>query len=134
MKTMTRFCAAAAAVLITLSLPSPGGSQPWTRPRFESVRVEKQIPARPFVVRDEKGQAREYREAFVVHLKGHLPPPRDMALELFVGDWKVPEYGSTEDGLYFRIYDPELRKSLKGRDLRYRLGPQELQPLGLRLP
>ena len=134
MKTMTRFSAALAVLLLALALPSSGLAQPWDRPRFHDIKVQKQTLERPAQVRDEKGQIREYREAFVVRLAGKLPPPRDMALEIFIGDWRVPEYRGDAEGLIFHIYEPELLGRLKGKPLSYRLGPEPLSPIGLKLP
>lgn len=132
MNMMTRL--SAAVLLLTLALPSSGLAQPWDRPRFHDIKVERQILEPPAQVRDAQGQLKEYREAFVVRLAGKLPPPRDMALEIFIGDWRVPEYRGDAEGITFRIYEPELLSRLKGKELSYRMGPEPLRSVGLKLP
>ena len=57
-----------------------------------------------------------------------------MALEIFIGDWRVPEYRGDAEGITFRIYEPELLGRLKGKELSYRLGPEPLRAIGLKLP
>ncbi len=57
---------------------------------------------------------------------------RALGLELYIGDYRVPEYGGTRDGLYFRIYDERLLSRLEGKEFRYRFAGPEIHHSGVR--
>jgi hypothetical protein len=90
---------------------------------YEVVQLELKKPMR---MRDAEGKEQSYDRAYLVTLKGNFPLFQGHGLELFIGDYRVPEYGSTRDGLYFRIYDQKLLVSLEGKEFRYRFGTAEV--------
>jgi len=81
---------------------------------------------------DAEGKEQKYDRAYVVTVKGTFPLNESLGFELYVGDYRVPEYGSTRDGLYFRIYDEKLLSHLEDKEFRYRFGPGELHNLDTR--
>lgn len=87
---------------------------------------------KPFVMRDREGKPQSYDRAYVVTLKGRFPADQALGMELFIGDYRVPEYGGTRDGLYFRIYDEKLLARLEGKDFRYRFATKEIHSFNIR--
>jgi hypothetical protein len=81
---------------------------------------------------DSEGKEQKYDRAYVVTVKGTFPLNESLGFELYVGDYRVPEYGSTRDGLYFRIYDEKLLSRLEDKEFRYRFGPGEVRSLDTR--
>lgn len=96
---------------------------------YEIVQLELRKPVR---LRDAEGKEQSYERAYLVTLKGTFPRDQGIGMELFIGDYRVPEYGGTKDGIYFRIYDEEILNSLEGKDFRYRIGRTEIRSLGKR--
>lgn len=90
---------------------------------YDVVQLELKKPMR---MRDAEGKEQSYDRAYVVTLKGTFPLFQGHALELFIGDYRVPEYGSTRDGLYFRIYNEKLLASLEGKEFKYKFGSAEV--------
>lgn len=81
---------------------------------------------------DTEGKEQKYDRAYVVTLKGTFPLNQALGLELFIGDYRIPEYGSTRDGLYFRIYDEKLLARLEGKEFRYRFASPEIHGFDMR--
>ena len=81
---------------------------------------------------DTEGKEQRYERAYVVTLKGTFPLNQALGFELYIGDYRIPEYGSTHDGLYFRIYDEKLLSRLEDKEFRYRFGPGEIHDLDTR--
>jgi hypothetical protein len=81
---------------------------------------------------DTEGKEQKYDRAYVVTLKGNFPLNQALGFELYVGDYRVPEYGGTHDGLYFRIYDQQLLSRLENKEFRYRFGPGKMRSLDAR--
>lgn len=101
--------------------------------KIQEVKVETKALAKSVEKRDASGQKRSYSQVTVVHLKGVFPPPMDTALDLFVGDTKIPEYGTTADGIYFKVYDPAILERHRGKELRYRFGNGPILSTGVKL-
>lgn len=97
---------------------------------YEVVQLELKKPVR---LRDAEGKEQSYDRAYLVNLKGTFPLKQALNFELFIGDYRVPEYGSTRDGLYFRIYDAKLLERLEGKEFRYRFGSPEIHSFNTRL-
>ncbi|HYL82972.1 MAG TPA: hypothetical protein VE263_01960 [Candidatus Angelobacter sp.] len=91
---------------------------------YEIVQLELKTPVR---LRDAEGKEQSYERAYLVTLKGTFPRDGGLGMELYIGDYRVPEYGGTRDGLYFRIYGEKLLDSLEGKEFRYRFGPTEIR-------
>jgi hypothetical protein len=81
---------------------------------------------------DAEGKEQKYDRAYVVTLKGTFPLNQALGLELYIGDYRIPEYGSTRDGLYFRIYDEKLLARLEGKEFRYRFGSPDIHGFDMR--
>lgn len=96
---------------------------------YEIVRLELKKPIR---LLDSEGKEQRYESAYLVTVKGTFPRNLGMGFELFIGDYRVPEYGGTRDGLYFRIYDEKLLARLEGKEFRYRFGSPEIRGLDVR--
>lgn len=94
---------------------------------YEVVQLELKKTVR---LLDHEGKEQKYDRAYVVTLKGTFPLNQAVGFELYVGDYRVPEYGSTSDGLYFRIYDEKILARLEDKEFRYRFGPGEMHNLG----
>ena len=78
---------------------------------------------------DTEGKEQKYDRAYVVTLKGTFPLNQGLGFELYIGDYRIPEFGSTRDGLYFRIYDQKVLSRLENKEFRYRFGPGEARSL-----
>lgn len=89
---------------------------------YEVAQLELKKPVR---ILDSEGKEQKYDRAYLVTLKGIFPLNQALAFELYIGDYRIPEYGSTRDGLYFRIYDEKLLSRLEDKEFRYRFGPGE---------
>ena len=87
---------------------------------------------KPVNLLDSEGKEQKYDRAYVVTLKGTFPLNQSLAFELFIGDYRVPEYGSTRNGLYFRIYDEKLLARLEGKEFRYRFASAEIHNFDIR--
>ncbi len=81
---------------------------------------------------DTEGKEQRYDRAYIVTLKGSFPLNQALGFELYIGDYRIPEYGGTHDGLYFRIYDQKLLSRLENKEFRYRFGPGEVRSLDTR--
>jgi hypothetical protein len=96
---------------------------------YEVVQLELKKSVK---LRDTEGKEQSYDRAYLVTLKGTFPLNQAIGFELFIGDYRIPEYGSTRDGLYFRIYDAKLLERLEGKDFRYRFGSPEIRSFNVR--
>ncbi|HET8926179.1 MAG TPA: hypothetical protein VFN26_24560 [Candidatus Acidoferrum sp.] len=93
---------------------------------YEIVQLELK---KPFRLRDAEGKEQSYERAYLVTIRGTFPHDQGIGMELFIGDYPVPEYGGIKDGIYFRIYDEKLLNSLEGKEFRYRIGRAEIRSL-----
>ena len=105
---------------------SQEGPSPVALYSYEIVQLELKKPVR---LRDAEGKEQSYDRAYLVTLKGTFPRDQGIGMELYIGDYRVPEYGGTKDGMYFRIYDEKLLNSLEGKEFRYRIGRAEIRSL-----
>ena len=96
---------------------------------YDIVRLELKKPVR---LRDLEGKEQTYDRAYLVTLKGTFPRNQGLGMELYIGDYRVPEYGGTRDGIYFRLYDEKLAASLEGKEFRYRFASKEIRSLNMR--
>jgi hypothetical protein len=86
---------------------------------------------KPFTKIDEKGVKRSYKKAYVVRLRGNFGEIGAIPVDIFVGDYRIPEYGGTKDGIYFKIYDDELLEKLEGKPLGYGFQGQKVETLDI---
>jgi hypothetical protein len=136
---MTRAYAMVVAVLLSVGSTGPislaqGQEGPGSASsvRLVSYQVVQLELRKSVQFRDLEGKAQNYSRAYLVTLKGTFPRNRGLGLELYIGDYRVTEYGGTHDGLYFRLYDPKLVTGLEGREFRYRFASKEIQSFGVR--
>jgi hypothetical protein len=104
------------------------GRSPAQLTSYEVVQLELKKPVK---LRDAEGKEQSYDRAYLVTLKGTFPADQAMGLELFIGDYRIPEYGGKRDGLYFRIYDAKLLERLEDKDFRYRFGSPEIRSFNM---
>ena len=117
--------------------------RPSQRPELvlRGVEVRRVALARPFTTNDLAGQKQTFRQAFFVLLTiddaGRLGS-YGASVDIFVGEYLVPETGSWAQGAYFKVYDPALLTKLAAKEFRYRvnLGKREIRSFGrmLELP
>jgi hypothetical protein len=94
----------------------PPGEGPFVLKGVEVVRTEL---ARPHTVIGAGGEKRQYTHAHVVFLEIEGLRISGPALEVFIGDYKVPEYGGWGRGIYFKVYEPALLEKLAGQEMRW---------------
>lgn len=87
---------------------------------------------RPEVRRDSAGVERSYDRVYVVHLKGDFGAPRAIPVDIWIGDYKVEEYGGTEEGIYFKVYDEGLFDRLENQPIAWGLQGQKVATVELR--
>ena len=131
MRTKTFRWLSAGAALLALALASPAAAAGPTL-RIRGVSVEKKALAKAVERPDAQGHRRAFTEVAVVEIQGDFPPPMDQSLDLFLGDDPIPEYGTSKDGIYFKVYDPALLKRFEGREIRYRVGAEKVRSTGAR--
>lgn len=82
---------------------------------------------KPIIRINEKGEMQRYTKAYVVYVKGSFGEPRAIPVEIYIGDYRVPEYGGMKDGIYFRIYEDTLLQRLEGKPFGYGYEGQKLK-------
>jgi hypothetical protein len=85
----------------------------------------------PMTVMDVHGAKRTYTKVYVVELKGEFGEPSAIPLDIFIGDYKIPEYGGSKEGIYFKIYDKKLLEQLEKKPFGYGYQNQKIKTLGL---
>jgi hypothetical protein len=125
MTTARRLVLSLAGVLLALGAAQTRGEAP----RASGERVELRgyeayhvRLAQPFTRLEANGEKRTATEAYVVRLKISRPEFWGEKIDYFVGDYRIPEYGGWAEGIYFKVYDRDLFESLRGGELRYRIG------------
>lgn len=87
--------------------------------RLDSYSIEKKALAAPQAARDAAGAERAFNAVYLVKVKGIVPTNYALPVQLFIGDVPVREYGATKDGIYFKVYDPQVLKKMHGKPFRY---------------
>lgn len=140
----TRPPLAAWVAAIGLSLLLEAGAQPSSaRPQADSaalagastlkldtLEIHRVVLDKPLVHADAGGRSRTWREAYQVRLGVAAPPAPGPALDIFLGEERVSEYGEWSRGIYFWVYDPVRLKQLDGRRIYYRFGRGPKRDLG----
>lgn len=137
MKRICRFSTALLALPLSFGAFTPARAQTESHDKlpaiqlvsYDVVRLELKKPVR---LRDSEGKEQTYDRAYLVTLKGTFPRNQGLGMELYIGDYRVPEYGGTRDGIYFRLYDEKLVASLEGKEFRYRFASKEIRSLNMR--
>ena len=50
--------------------------------------------------------------------------------DIYIGDYRVPEYGGYKNGVYFKIYDENLLRSLNDQEVSIAVAGKKKQSLG----
>lgn len=99
--------------------------------RMNSYSVERQALPAPAYANDAAGRRRLFNEVYIVHIKGSIPTFGALPVQIFIGEEPVREYGSTSDGIYFKLYDPDQFQRWNGKPIRYLIWPGTMQNSGL---
>jgi len=95
------------------------------------IELHKVKLAAPHKMRDKDQKERVFDQAWLVLLAfKNRPPVRDMRTDIYIGDYRVPEYGGYKNGVYFKIYDESLLRSLNDQDISIAVGGRAKQSLG----
>jgi hypothetical protein len=62
-----------------------------------------------------------------------MPEPTSQGWALYVGDFRVPKYWATQDGIYFKVFDPQFLEEHEGEPLRFSQNGIEFIDTGLTL-
>lgn len=99
--------------------------------RLDAVSVEKKLLPNPTNAPDAAGIERPFGAVYLVRVKGAIPTQYALPVHLFVGHHPIREYGATPDGIYFKVYDPSLVKSLHGKPFRYAIDGKSVRETAL---
>jgi hypothetical protein len=139
-------------VLLALFAPSacdrtntqvPSSQTPAARPGADAkpdsleltdIELHKVRLSYPHKFREKDGNDKVYEQAWVVLLSFKTSlPVTDTSLDFYIGDYRVPEYGGFKDGIYFRIYEESLLRSLDEKEISVGVGGNKEQSLGKKL-
>lgn len=113
--------------------PSQGQTAQVKREPLEltGVDLHKVRLAAPHKRREQDGTEKVFDQAWLVLLSFRNPPPvTNTALDIFIGDYRIPEYGGFQNGIYFKIYDESLLSSLNGQEISAGVAGKKKQSLG----
>ena len=98
---------------------------------LREIELHKVKLAAPHKVRDKNQKERVFDQAWLVLLsfKNQLPV-RNMRTEIYIGDYRVPEYGGYKNGIYFKIYDENLLRSLNDQEVSLAVAGKKKQSTG----
>ena len=67
-----------------------------------------------------------YSQAWLIQLEiPNFPKYSGSKVDFYVGDYKVPEYGETEDGIYFRVFEKDKLERMNAAEIRYKYGSSQ---------
>ena len=96
-----------------------------------SVKIHKTRLNYSHKVREKDGKERVYEQAWLVLLSfKNSEPVMDTRIDFYIGDYRIPEYGGTNDGIYFRVYDESLLKSLNNQEISVGIDDKGKRSLG----
>lgn len=114
--------------------PSPATEVKHEPLELTSIEIHKVRLSYPQKLREKDGKERVYEQAWLVLLTfRNLGPVTDTGMDLFIGDYRVPEYGDFKGGIYFRVYDESLLRSLDEKEISVGVGGKKTQSLGKKL-
>jgi hypothetical protein len=115
----TRLLLSLLAVVVTTGLAA-GNPIAWPVPlTFKGYDVALVTLDEPHPVAQPNGQVLTYRQAYLVRLFGDFAAGHGPAPAIYLGDERIPEFGSFASGLYFLIYEKTKLDGLAGREIRY---------------
>jgi hypothetical protein len=99
---------------------------------ISSYEISIQKFDKPITRIDEKGNKARYEKAYIVELEGNIDVSGAIPIDIFIGDYRVPEYGGTKKGIYFKIYDEKLIKDLEDKPFGYGFENRKLKIFDLK--
>lgn len=141
---LLRSVLAVLAVSVVVSCQATDTTAPPEEPGVGSPRDAREVElrgfsihrvalARPHRMLGAGGRERTFREAYVVRLEMTLPRQGGPAMELYVGETRIREYGGWKGGLYFKVYEASELKRLAGGEVSWRWPERERVASGRRL-
>ena len=122
----------ATLLIALLMFPSATAAQKSRELHIKGYKIFVQQLERPVMRKDEKGEKKRYEKVYVVELKGYFGEPRAIPIDIYIGDYKIPEYGGTKDGIYFKMYDSALLESLEGQTFALGIDNKKIKTLKLK--
>ena len=81
--------------------------------------------------RDNENKLKESKTAYLVTFTFATKlKAMNTRIDFYIGDYRIPEYGGTAEGIYFRFYDPKTLESLDGQTIYYQVANQNKVSLG----
>lgn len=73
---------------------------------------------------------------YIVKIRADLPPPSNSGFRIYFGDEQVKEFGSYNEGIFFKVYHKKDLNDLAGKELLYSFDPagEILNPTGIFMP
>ncbi len=94
---------------------------------FDVARVELTVPV---TKADASGKTITHARAYLVRLHGAFPVTGAQLLKLYFGEERIEEYGGFPGGIYFLVFDKSQLDALSGKEIRFRIGDEKIQPSG----
>ena len=116
-----------------LSLTVPGRihaqeqkSQQQQAIELKNVTIHFVEAKKTYQYRDSAYKLYQSKTAYMVFMDlENIPRNAGTALNIYIGDYKVPEYGGTPTGIYFRIYDQKILQRLDKQIIYYQIDKGE---------
>jgi hypothetical protein len=111
----------AGLVAMCIAMPAVAAEKPALRPGSNPIKVSRISPssadlqkARHKAPNDPQGH-----QVHVVKLYVTMPPPGAELYELYIGDERIEEYGSFDEGIFFKSYQRKDFEAWKDRPVRF---------------
>lgn len=122
----------ATSLIALFIVPGATAAQEPAELHIKDYKILVQQLERPVMRKDAKGEKQRYEKVYVVELKGYFGGPRAIPIDIYIGDYKIPEYGGTKDGVYFKIYDSALLEKLEGQPFALGIENRKVKILNLK--
>ena len=77
---------------------------------------------KPYKFLDKDNKLKESKTAYLITFTfDQKQKPMNVATNFYIGDYRIPEYGGTENGIYFRLIDPALLGKLNNQMIWYQI-------------
>ncbi len=130
---ITQTVSALWALLLVTASPLVLAQEAVRRPiEIRSVEISVAPLAQPRAFLDIEGVEHSADEVYIVELRGDFGEIRAIPVEIYIGNYKVEEYGGTENGIYFKVYDPSFFDRLDDQPFAYGFQGQRVKELELR--
>jgi hypothetical protein len=110
----------------TLLLAQSAAQQPGIGLELKEYKIYLVQSKKPYKYLDKENKVRESRTAYLVKFFFvKTPKPSDTVIKFYIGEYKVPEYGGVDDGIYFLIIEPGLLDRLDNQAINYSFGTSD---------